>query len=224
MSSRSEVMLIPWDPLSEPHRTLLYKQRVECSWYMEMVQEIWRDDQIRGDKCIYWIVLPADEFVGEKRERLMDTAASINAKPCQPTHTEFIPIGHISLDSKNDKVKKLDLDIPSEKVFWVTTFFISQNRQGKGIGGAAMDAIHRIAAQEPLSAKTLMLDTVERGDQLREEFAIATYGGVPKLPNQDWYSRRGYRPIKIVQNYYDVADKNGKVWETKTVFMRKDLG
>jgi hypothetical protein len=56
MSSTSEVTLIPWDPLSEPHRILLFKQRVECSWDMEMVQEIWRDEQIRGEKCIYWIV------------------------------------------------------------------------------------------------------------------------------------------------------------------------
>lgn len=44
-----------------------------------------------------------------------------------------------------------------------------------------MNEIERIATQEPLCAKTLMLDTVERGDQLREEFAKVTYGGVPKV-------------------------------------------
>lgn len=43
-----------------------------------------------------------------------------------------------------------------------------------------MNEIERIATQEPLCAKTLMLDTVER-DQLREDFAKVTYGGVPKV-------------------------------------------
>ncbi|KAB8279105.1 hypothetical protein BDV30DRAFT_232984 [Aspergillus minisclerotigenes] len=195
MSATAEVTLIPWDPLSESHRTLLFKQRVECSWDMEMVQEIWRDQQIRGEKCIYWI----------------------------PTQADFIPIGHISLDSKNKKAEKLDLDISSDNVFWIKSFFILHNLQGKGIGGATMNEIERIATQEPLCAKTLMLDTVERGDQLREEFAKATYGGVPKFTNQDWYSRRGYRSLRIVQNYYDSKDRNGKVWDTKTIFMRKDL-
>ncbi|KAE8311942.1 hypothetical protein BDV41DRAFT_540472 [Aspergillus transmontanensis] len=223
MSSTSEVTLIPWDPLSESHRTLLFKQRVECSWDMEMVQEIWKNQQIEGEKCIYWITLSANDFVGEERETLIDTAVSINAAARQPTQEDFIPIGHISLDSKNKKAEKLDLDIPSENVFWIKSFFVVQDLQGKGIGGATMKEIERIAIQEPLCAKTFMLDTVERGDQLREEFAKATYGGVPKITNQDWYSRRGYRSLKIVQNYYDSKDRNGKVWDTKTIFMRKDL-
>ncbi|GKZ29561.1 hypothetical protein AbraIFM66950_005399 [Aspergillus brasiliensis] len=223
MSSTSEVALIPWDPLSESHRLLLFKQRVECSWDMEKVEEIWRNEQIRGDKCIYWIVLPAADFVGEKHEKLFDTAVSINAAPRQPTQAKFIPIGHISVDSKNKKAERLDLDIPSEKVFWITSFFVLPQHQGKGIGRAAMTEIERIAIQEPLCAKTLMLDTVERGDQIREEFAIATYGRVPKVTNQEWYGRLGYRCVKIVQNYYDAKDRNGKVWDTKTIFMRKDL-
>ncbi|KAE8344911.1 hypothetical protein BDV24DRAFT_171407 [Aspergillus arachidicola] len=223
MSATAEVTLIPWDPLSESHRTLLFKQRVECSWDMEMVQEIWRDQQIRGEKCIYWIALSVNDFGGEEREELIDTAVSIYAATRQPTQADFIPIGHISLDSKNKKAEKLDLDIPSENVFWIKSFFILHNLQGKGIGGATMNEIEGIAIREPLCAKTLMLDTVERGDQLREEFARATYGGIPKITNQDWYSRRGYRSLKIVQNYYDSKDRNGKAWDTKTIFMRKDL-
>ncbi|KAH8429774.1 GNAT family N-acetyltransferase [Aspergillus melleus] len=223
MSSKSEVKLIPWDPLSEPHKTLLFKQRVECSWDMEMVHEVWRDEQIRGDRCIYWIALAANDSVAKECEQLMDTAVSINAVARQLTKAEFIPVGHVSLDSKNEKAEKLDLEIPPENVFWIKSLFIPPSLQGKGIGRAAMDEIERIAAQEPLCAKTLMLDTVERGYQVREDFALATYGGVPKLPNQDWYSRRGYRSLKIVQNYYDGKDKNGKRWDTKTIFMRRDL-
>ncbi|PIG87651.1 glucosamine--fructose-6-phosphate aminotransferase [Aspergillus arachidicola] len=172
----------------------------------------------------YWLAaLSANDFGGEEREELIDTAVSIYAATRQPTQADFIPIGHISLDSKNKKAEKLDLDIPSENVFWIKSFFILHNLQGKGIGGATMNEIERIAIREPLCAKTLMLDTVERGDQLREEFAKATYGGIPKITNQDWYSRRGYRSLKIVQNYYDSKDRNGKAWDTKTIFMRKDL-
>ncbi|KAE8140461.1 hypothetical protein BDV38DRAFT_18408 [Aspergillus pseudotamarii] len=223
MSSTSEVTLIPWDPLSEAHRILLFKQRVECSWDMELVHEIWRNEQIRGEKCIYWITLPANDLVGGEHEKLIDTAVSIHATTRQPTEAEFMPIGHISLDSKNKKAEKLDLDIPSEHVFWIKSFFILHQLQGKGIGRAVMDEIERIAIREPLRARTLMLDTVERGDQLREEFARATYGGIPKITNQDWYSRRGYKSLGIVQNYYDSKDKNGKQWDTKAIFMRKDL-
>lgn len=56
MGSTSKVTLIPWDPLSELHRELLYKQRVECLWDMDKVNEIWKDAQLKGEKCIYWIV------------------------------------------------------------------------------------------------------------------------------------------------------------------------
>lgn len=44
-----------------------------------------------------------------------------------------------------------------------------------------------------------------------------------QFTNEEWYSRRGYRLIKTVQNYYEVADKYGKIWDIKTVFMRKDI-
>ncbi|CAI7578152.1 unnamed protein product [Penicillium manginii] len=223
MGSTSGLTLIPWDPLSEPHKLLLVNQRVECTWDMEKVQDIWKNAQIRGEKCIYWIVPSSTGFVEGAHEALIDTAVSINAATRQPTQAEFIPIGHIALDSRNQKAKKIDLDIPSVKVFWITSFFVLPNYRGQGIGRAAMDEIERIAIQEPLCAKTLMLDTVEGKDQLREEFAKVTYGRVPKVSNQEWYGKMGYRSLKIVQNYYDVPDKTGKTWDMKTVFMRKDL-
>ncbi|KAJ5937661.1 hypothetical protein N7454_004003 [Penicillium verhagenii] len=46
---------------------------------------------------------------------------------------------------------------------------------------------------------------------------------IEKIVNQDWYSRRGYRGIKIVQNFFDVRDRSGKKWDTKAIFMRKDI-
>ncbi|KAJ5407923.1 hypothetical protein N7509_001806 [Penicillium cosmopolitanum] len=213
MSTKSRVTLYPWDPESSAHRHWLYKQRVECTWDQEKVETKWREQQIKGEKCLYWIIV----------EQLQDTAVSLNAVPRNPSQQAFVPIGHISLDSKNPEAAHLGLRIPSDAVYWIKTFFVQHHLQSKGIGRAAMDEVEAMAVNEPLSAKTLMLDTVEKGDQLREEFAKATYGGIPKVTNQDWYSRRGYQPIDIVQNYYDVRDRHGKRWDTKTIFMRKDI-
>jgi GNAT superfamily N-acetyltransferase len=115
------------------------------------------------------------------QETLEDTATTIYAVPRQPTKERFVPIGHISLDAKDPESEKIDLDIPSEGVFWIKTFYVSQSVQGQGIGRAAMDEVEAMAVREPLSAKILMLDTVQKDDQKREEFAIATFGSVPKV-------------------------------------------
>lgn len=56
MGQASKVALIPWDPDSPAHRQCLVQQREECSWHQEKVETTWKDEQIRGDKCIYWIV------------------------------------------------------------------------------------------------------------------------------------------------------------------------
>ncbi|KAJ5997336.1 hypothetical protein N7522_008996 [Penicillium canescens] len=224
MDLATKVTLFPWDPNSDLHVELLVKQRVECSWDQEKVEAKWKEQQLKGEKCIYWIVLPWHESqVASEDEKLQDTATAINTVPRQPTKESFIPIGHISLDSKNVEAEHIDLDLPSKNVFWIKTFYIRRHIQGQGIGRAAMDEVEFMAVREPLQAKTLMLDTVQKDDQKREEFANATYGGIPKTTNEEWYSRRGYRLIKTMQNYYRVADKNGKVWDTKTVFMRKDI-
>ncbi|KAJ6006675.1 hypothetical protein N7451_004619 [Penicillium sp. IBT 35674x] len=213
MSSKSKVILIPWDCDSAVHRAVLSKQREECSWHQEKVEKEWRELQAKGHKCIYWIT----------SDKLSDTAQSINAVPRRVSHQTFIPIGHISIDSLNPEADHLNLDIPSSGVFWIKTFYVSHSVQGQGIGRAAMDEAEKMAAREPLNARTLMLDTVERNDQMREEFALFTYGSLPKDPNQDWYARRGYQVIRTVQNYYRIVDRNGKLWDTKTVFMRKDI-
>lgn len=99
----------------------------------------------------------------------------------EPSQATFVPIGHISLDSKNKDAERLDLDIPKEGVFWIKTFFVLQSLQSRGIGRAAMDEVESMAVREPLWARTLMLDTVQKEDQMREDFAKATYGVVPKV-------------------------------------------
>ncbi|CAG7960827.1 unnamed protein product [Penicillium olsonii] len=206
-----QLRLIPWDAESQAHREWLVKQRIECGWHKEKVEVTWRSQQLKGQKCIFWI------------QKLEDTALTLNAAPRQPTQETFIPIGHVSLDSYNPEIECLDLEIPAEGVFWIKTFYISRSIQGQGIGRATMDYVESMAVRKPLLAKTLMLDTVQKDDQMQEDFAIATFGSVPKSTNQEWYARRGYRLIKTIQNFYRHADKNGRVWDIRTVFMRKDI-
>ncbi|KAJ5341184.1 hypothetical protein N7541_010308 [Penicillium brevicompactum] len=183
----SNVVLIPWDAESQSHQEWLIKQRVACGWHQELVATKWKSQQLQGHKCIFWIVLPLDESQTklqvdpEQKEQLEDTAVTLNAVPRQPTKESFIPIGHISLDSYNPDAERFDLDIPSEGVFWIKTFYINQSTQGQGIGRAAMDQVEDMAVREPLLAKTLMLDTMHKDDQKRDDFALDQFGYIPKV-------------------------------------------
>ncbi|KAJ5092458.1 hypothetical protein NUU61_007328 [Penicillium alfredii] len=233
MSSKPKVSLIPWDAESDGHIKALTSQREECRWHQEKVGVEWKEQQLKGEKCIYWIVIPTDD--SEQREikahldpakgneELSDTATSINGVPRNATRQTFIPVGHISLDPKNSDADKLELNLPPANVLWIKSFFVSHSFQGQGIGRAAMDEVEDMATQPPLSAKTLMLDTVQKDDQVSLGFAEEFFGDTSKVVNEAWYRRRGYELIKTVQNYYRVADKTGKVWDAKTVFMRKDI-
>ncbi|GKZ35235.1 hypothetical protein AbraIFM66950_005829 [Aspergillus brasiliensis] len=218
MSSKSTVSLVPWDPESISHRRVLYEQRVECTWHQEKAEKEWRELQLRGTKCVL-----LDCLRPPPRHRPIH----LNAVPRTPSHTTFIPIGHISLDSENpDTNESIQLDdIPtSHAYYWIKTFYVIQAVQSQNVGRAAMDQVEEMAVREPLNARSSLLDTVHAEDQLREEFAIVTYGRVPKVANQVWYARRGYRLIRIVPNHYkDISDKNGKYWDTRTVVLRKDI-
>ncbi|KAJ5681661.1 uncharacterized protein N7477_001601 [Penicillium maclennaniae] len=187
MASETKLALIPWDAKSETHRRWLYKQRVLCNWDWEKVEGEWKEKQIKGEKCMYWIVRQSHDSEGkdpqsdEGEEVLLDTADSVNGVTREPSQEVFVPIGHISLDSKNKDAEMVGLDIPSENVFWIKSFFILQSMQGQGTGRAAMDAVEKMASREPLCAQSLMLDTVTSKDQMREDFAMSTYGAIPKV-------------------------------------------
>ena len=85
------------------------------------------------------------------------------------------------MDSYNPDAKDLDLGLPSTDTFWIKTFYVLHCLQSKGVGRAAMDEVESLAAREPLNAKCLVLDTVHRDDQLKEDFAKAFWGAVPKV-------------------------------------------
>ncbi|CEJ57625.1 hypothetical protein PMG11_06311 [Penicillium brasilianum] len=235
MTADTKVTLIPWDPQSLTHRQRLIKQRDECGWDQDKVEGVWRDGQTKGYKCIYWIVLPLDddkEADGQARDasheskangKLYDTTTSINGVPREATQREFVPIGHISLDSRYPGVEKVGVSSSAPGLFWIKSFYVSKAYQSKGIGRAAMDEVESMAVREPLLATMLMLDVIPSEDQMREDFALATYGAVPKFSTEEWYLRRGYVPVKTVQNFYDVVDRNGKPWDMRTIFMKKEI-
>ncbi|KAF7560396.1 hypothetical protein G7046_g3738 [Stylonectria norvegica] len=175
------------------------------------------DPDLRQKLDLHFDLYPTD------KEPLQDTATSIRGVPQIPSQVDFSPVGHISLDVKNPEAKKVELNLPSEDTYWIKTFYVSHALRSKGVGRAAMDAVESMAVGHPLNARTLVLDTLHKEDQAREEIGMAYYGGRPKLSNQEWYARRGYRLIAVVQNYYRNPDNTGVIWDLKTVFMRKDL-
>lgn len=56
MAPKIQLTLVPWDPQSLTHQQCLIKQRDECGWDQDKVEGLWKDLQIEGYKCIYWIV------------------------------------------------------------------------------------------------------------------------------------------------------------------------
>jgi hypothetical protein len=88
---------------------------------------------------------------------ILDTATTLGGKPRIPSLQPFIPVGHISLDAESPNPDQAD---PSKGLYCISSFYISRAIQGGGIGRAAMDAIESGAANEPLCAKVLSLDTV----------------------------------------------------------------
>lgn len=52
----SNLVLIPWDAESPAHQEWLIKQREACGWHQEYVATKWKSEQLKGLKCIFWIV------------------------------------------------------------------------------------------------------------------------------------------------------------------------
>ncbi|KAK1961814.1 hypothetical protein LY78DRAFT_661791 [Colletotrichum sublineola] len=234
--SATRVTLIPWDPESADHVTRMLDQRIECGWDSDMVPS-WQAYQRSGFKCIYWIAFTSEDpdrdaklakHVSEypkETEPIVDTAQSIFAVSRKPTGTPFHPVGHISLDVDNPRAEPLDLPIPKENVFWIKSLYVSFALQSSGIGRAAMDMVEAMAAGAPLCARTLMLDTLSKEDQLRKESAVVDQVQMPATPTQAWYERRGYKLIRTVNNFYGypATDPDGNPVVRRTVFLRKDF-
>ncbi|TVY65646.1 hypothetical protein LSUE1_G006192, partial [Lachnellula suecica] len=168
------VKLIPWDPESPSHVQRLYDQRVACGWKEERVER-WRELQRQGKISLQWIVLaqPSPSLLTahttaypSESTSLLDTPASFGGKPRIATNAEFLPVGHISLDSEYETAEHAEAE---EGLYWIATFYISTALQGSGLGRAAMDAVEAMATSEPLNARVLGLSTVAKDGAGRKE-------------------------------------------------------
>jgi GNAT superfamily N-acetyltransferase len=56
-----------------------------------------------------------------------------------------------------------------EGLYWISNFYISRALQGSGLGRAAMDTVEQLAISEPLCAKILGLNAINKDDPGREE-------------------------------------------------------
>ncbi|KAI9810597.1 MAG: hypothetical protein M1827_006159 [Pycnora praestabilis] len=232
-SGTSEVTLVPWDPESSEHVERLYDQRVACGWNQYMIEK-WRIMQREGKKAIQWIVISSNDRGREAKLAqhiaqwpketlpISDTAKALQGAPRTPqTSHAFIPIGHISLDSENDEDESL-ANVP-EHLYCISTFYVSPVLRSSGLGRAAMDVVEELAVKGPINAKALALSTLAKEVYDDEERDRAYGNERPKAAPEEWYSRRGYEVYKHEDNHYKSPDLQGKVWELRAVFMRKNL-
>ncbi|TAQ84580.1 hypothetical protein B7494_g7097 [Chlorociboria aeruginascens] len=230
--SPEEITLLPWDPKSPAHVKRLFEQRVACGWKSHMI-EPWRQWQREGKMALQWITFASSSTTKDiqlsshlkafpsESEPLSDTAISLGNKPRSPTNEQFIPIGHISLDSWNEDPERADGE---RGIYRIMNFYVSDALRGSGLGGAAMDKVESIAIGEPLYARRLTLGTVATEyEELREERLLATGKEKLAFSVSQWYARRGYVAYKIVPGAYADVDSTGKTWLIPSVEMRKDI-
>ncbi|KAK6613075.1 hypothetical protein H4I95_01419 [Botrytis cinerea] len=222
-SSKPQIVLIPWDPTSPEHVERLVRQRIACGWDSECV-ESWRKAQENGKLNNQWIVLADSdpekdtkilkhtEMYPQEKEPLVDSAASFGENfhsdwtyLFRPPSENYLNLGYVP---------------KTEGFYWISIFYISRALQGTGLGKVAMDTIENIAISEPLCAKTLGLNAINKVDPGREE----KYKALNLFSNQDWYERRGYKVYKNMENFFGPqVDPTGKSWYWNAVFLKKEI-
>jgi hypothetical protein len=153
---------------------------------------------------------------------LKDTCTRLRNKDLTPSGRPFIPVGHIGLEPDSEYTERFKLDVPRDgSIMWIKSLWVSKPLQADGLGRAALDTLEHMATSPPLSATTLVLDTMEMDDQKKLRPNIKVY-------TQPWYMRRGYRLIHTAPGVYTTLAEEFEAagvepFQVKTVFMRKDL-
>ncbi|KAG4443416.1 hypothetical protein IFR05_001095 [Cadophora sp. M221] len=249
-SAKPQVQLIPWDFTSLEHVERLVQQRIACGWDSEAV-ESWIPKQEIGNFNLQWIVgstisssfsthifkvlsdtdpekesklLKHTSAHSSENVLLLDTATSYGGKPRSiplPQQT-FIPVGHICLGpapAYYDDVKEPF----AEGSYWISNFYVSRALQSSGLGRAAMDTAERIATSEPLNAKMLGLNAINKVDIGSEEKYAALKLPIPPFSNQGWYERRGYVVYMNIPKAFSKTDSTGKAWFWDAVCLKKKI-
>jgi hypothetical protein len=123
----------------------------------------------------------------EEQTPLADSALFYSGKPrtIPLPQKNFIPIGHIclgSLSAINEPLTSPFVDM--EGLYWISNFYVSRALQGSRLGSATLDTIETIATSEPLNAKTLAMNAINKHDPGREEKYEAL--GLPIPPVSSW--------------------------------------
>ncbi|KAI3332127.1 hypothetical protein HD806DRAFT_518932 [Xylariaceae sp. AK1471] len=237
MASRHawKVEIIPWDHLNPEHVQRMYDQRLACGWRADEVPE-WAESAKRGGKMFYWTVLSEDlpnrntlleqHIAAHPNETkpLQDTATEVRLARRQSTGRDFMPIGHVALDI-HDAEKDTKLGLPPGTV-WVHQLFISSTLQGGGYGVATMAKVEAMAAQQPMNAKWMALDTLAKGVQQEAcnitSIDVGNGNIVPVTSKEEWYARQGYKTYKVGAGYtYHSPD--GHSIQLKVSYMKKRI-
>lgn len=239
--SVTKVVLIPFDPESDEHVKRLYNQRVACGWNHHVVPKLAQQHR-EGTKGIHWITVSplhpdCERLIGlhlaeypNESIPLVDTAGQIFGRPrvfpdvliseLEAGKQEFIPIGHISLDTESPTP---DLADPSKNTYTLTLLYISRALQASGLGSLSVRAIENLAVKD-LNAKVLTLGTTDKGNYDNNEYWEAFGKARPKICNEDWYQRLGYGIFKYVDDHHRATDLTGREWTYRFVFLRKNIG
>ena len=107
----------------------------------------------------------------QEEEPLLDSASSFGAKPraIPLPQRSFTPVGHICLGPPSANNVKLGSTENTTGMYWIANFYISRALQGSGLGSAAMDTVESLATSEPLCAKVLAMNAINKDDPGREE-------------------------------------------------------
>ncbi|KAI0014457.1 hypothetical protein F4779DRAFT_559910 [Xylariaceae sp. FL0662B] len=232
-----KIELFPWDHSSPEHVERMYDQRVACGWRADEVPS-WIESAKKGGRIFYWIVfsdaLPDREKIIRKHvaaypkeaSSLRDTAAEIRLAQRQPTMREFLPIGHVALDiHKPEEDAKFGLPFPG--TVWMHQLYISYVLQGGGFGAGTMSKIETLAAQEPMKATTMALDTLSKetqNDAEREKVMNMENLPPPVISKEEWYANQGYEAFKWQDDGYTWTPKEGINLALRIVYMKKTLG
>jgi GNAT superfamily N-acetyltransferase len=82
---------------------------------------------------------------------------------------KFIPVGHLSLGPVSAQNLDAGYVKMEEGLYWISNLYVSRALQGGGLGSAVLDTIESTATSEPLCAKVLALNAINKIDPGREE-------------------------------------------------------
>ncbi|KAJ3560753.1 hypothetical protein NPX13_g9198 [Xylaria arbuscula] len=186
----------------------MHDQRVACGWRADEVPE-WVKSAKIGGRMFYWA----------EAELLRDTAREIRLAKREPTDRNFLPIGHVALDIHAvEEDAKLGL---SPGTVWVHQLFISSVLQGGGYGVATMAQVESIAAQEPMNAKWMALDTLAK--EVQKDAGVGMENLIPVTSKEEWYARQGYDTYRQGPGYtYQAPD--GRNIQLRVSYMKKRIG